>query len=348
MKHQSEAIIEFYRQLALLVRSGLELPGGMRAMAASCQDANFGAALTAMSQDLERGASLADAMAAQRRFFPKFHEQLIRGGEHAEVLPEALEEVGRISMQVFRLEEKMKESAAYPLFTSFLAVGLFALICRYHMPEFHEMYTEMTEAAPPLLSAWIFGFSDLLVRVWPLAVFGYVVAAIVAVWLITVEAGHSRGLRKWTARVPGLARMRRHLETARIAAIWGVLFRRNLPLTDTIRTAVDLTDDPALAADLNSFADHSEKGGSVAAFSFSNAVAAALGDVLAHVPGRQLATEFEAMADHYRERAETAGRWATLRWQMIMMATMALIVTLIIMGVFLPLLQLIQYMTWDM
>ena len=83
-------IVEFYEQLALLVRARLPLPEGLRQLSRELTSPELRGAIARMGESTARGSTLSEALAFHPSLFHPFHRRLIASAEHTGALAETL------------------------------------------------------------------------------------------------------------------------------------------------------------------------------------------------------------------------------------------------------------------
>ncbi|NLF18220.1 MAG: hypothetical protein GX595_13365 [Lentisphaerae bacterium] len=344
---RDDDLSEFYRELALLARSELPLPESVEALAAGCADRGFRHALGLVAGELRRGVPLAEAMAGQERFFPAFHRALIRGGEHAGALPEALHEVAEVARRSRAMALDFREIMAYPLVTTWFAITVMLLMMHLYLPSFGQDIQALLEGPLPPFSAALFALASWHRAHGPLVLLIYLVVLGATLWLLSDLRPARRALGRLLRALPGTRRVVSCLDLSRVCGVAGVLMRRGTPLPDVLAAAAPMAEDPALAERLQACRRQCEQGRSLADSLDGDGLPATLILSLRHTREADLPDELEAMRDHYLHLAESTARRVGLLWQVGAILGMALAAGAVILAMFLPMIELYSRMVAD-
>ena len=122
----ADDFIAFNQQLAHLTSAGLPVEQGLRLIAQDMRSGRLAATIRRVSEELERGRTLAEAFEAHRGKFPTLYARIIDAGVKSANLPGVLLNLGRHLDLVHRLRAALWRAAAYPLVVLF-AVALVML-----------------------------------------------------------------------------------------------------------------------------------------------------------------------------------------------------------------------------
>ena len=132
----------FLRQLALVLQSGLPLLQAMELLRQRLDKKLHGVCLH-LYQLLRHGASLAEAMAKEPKFFPELTVQLVQAGELSGQLGEVLEELADYYQQQEQLRSFLFKAALYPLLLLAATFGVLLFFLVYVLPILASVYRGM-------------------------------------------------------------------------------------------------------------------------------------------------------------------------------------------------------------
>ena len=341
----TDEVLEFYRELSLLTRSSLPLPESIDALASGVARRDFRTALRSVAEETRRGAPLADALSSQPRYFPSFHAALIRAGEHAGALPEALHEVAEIAHRNRTMGLDFREIIAYPAVTIGFALSVLMLMMIYYLPDFGRDMGELLEAPLPPVSAALFAVSDIVSRHRVVAGTSWALILGGGLWLFSGTRGARNALQRILRHLPGTRQVVECLDLARVCGISSVLIARDTPMPDVMSIAASMTESPTLAEQLHGIARQCEQGhGWNDESAFAN-LPKTLALALRHTPEENLAREMEAMCEHYLDVATARAKKTGLLWQMGALLVMALLAGGVVITLFAPMIELYWRMT---
>jgi len=341
---QSEQAIEFYRQLALLVRADMPLPESVAGLA-STAGSRFSDVLCEVATQLESGQSLADSLRPHKRHFSDFHVHLVQAGEAAGTLPQTLHELSVLARREMSLATRLRDASIYPAVTSVFAVTLLLALMRFYMPGLSEEVRTMTEAAPPLLSSCLFALSRAVVNCWPAVVPCYLALLAGVVWILTGAPSANRCLRRALGIFPWGKELNISLDLARICGTSSALISHHTPLPDVLAVAAGLTTNPLLAGNLVAAKRKCENGVKTEDVELpGNGLANQLWTALSHLDTSEAPDELNAMRDFYVEKADAAARKLGTTWQILAIAGMSLVAGGAVLAMFMPMLQFYRQM----
>ncbi len=238
---RSEGVLEMTRAMAALLPAGLPLSRSLSAVANTTSGA-LAAALATVRTRVERGDTLAIALAEHPTFFPAIYVGVIRAGERSGDLPGAF---ARLSAQLEREEElrnKLLSAAIYPILLGVAGGIAVTVLLLFVLPRFAELL-QGTGATLPRSTAILLGFSALARRFWPIFLAMPVALVFGIAWALKTPEG-SRAYAKLLIRTPALGTFRRHVLASRFARLVGVLLYGGSPLLNALDDTIHSLGDP--------------------------------------------------------------------------------------------------------
>lgn len=141
----------FFKQLALILSSGLSLLQGLELIERR-SDKEVAIVCRRLRSCLERGSSLAEAMAEQPRFFSKLAVALTVVGEESGRLSEILEELAAYYSKQEVLKAVLLKAAMYPIFLLLFSVVVLCFFIGYVLPILGNAYASLQVKPSGLLS----------------------------------------------------------------------------------------------------------------------------------------------------------------------------------------------------
>lgn len=127
------------RQLAVMLRSGVELLEALEIVAASLPGRPIAEALRAAAAALRKGDRLAHALQTNAPFYPNYVYALVRAGEASGRLPRVLEEAARHMAFERRVGRDIQNALVYPAFLVVSGAASVAFLLYVVVPRFAEM-----------------------------------------------------------------------------------------------------------------------------------------------------------------------------------------------------------------
>ena len=287
----SRDLMFFTQELSTLVNSGLPLDRSL----AICKELSGKKKLQDLAdrilQDLKRGKTLADSLAAHPRVFSKLYVNMVRAGEAGGALPLVLERLVEFQQSADELRSYLISSLIYPALLTLVGAASIVVLLNYVIPRFAEIFDEAGRALP-LPTQILLGVSGFTRGYW--WVFVLVLGGL--------GVGFSRllaspGGRLWwdglKLRTAGIGEILKKVEMARIARTLGTLVHNAVPLVQALGIVREISGNRVIAQAIRTVAEGVKRGEGVAR------------------PMRQ-AEVFPPLAVHLIEVGEETGRLDTM------------------------------------
>jgi type IV pilus assembly protein PilC len=205
-----EAVEDFTFHLSGLTEAGVPLLRGLEVLREQTEHPRMQAMIADLEDAIQSGHSLSGAMAQHPAIFSPLYLGIVRSGEVAGSLDQALRRLNEYLEREVALNQKVRSMLVYPVVVvtlSVVGVGLFVV---FVVPAFERVYRS-AGAALPLPTQILVQISHLVRRFWlPGAIVGSVVlwgAGRARVWLTVREA--AAGLVRRIPRVGAVSRLSR-------------------------------------------------------------------------------------------------------------------------------------------
>jgi general secretion pathway protein F len=137
----------FSQQLARLLKAGLPLDRALDILAAIA-GRRAGLVVRRILDRVRDGASLSEAIAAQRGSFPSTYVSMVRAGEAGGALPPVLTRVADFLLRNEAMRQRVVSASIYPAILLVAATISVALVLTVVLPQFEPMFREAGVALP--------------------------------------------------------------------------------------------------------------------------------------------------------------------------------------------------------
>ena len=144
----AQDIIDFTRQLAALLSSGIPLVRCLTAQRGQVSNKGLKYALGEIVASVEAGNKLSDALAEQSHIFPDFYVRMLRVGEATGGLPYVLNQVEDTLQRRKIVTDRVRDAAVYPAFTLLVAVVAAIVLVTYSLPSLSGLLSEVGSDQP--------------------------------------------------------------------------------------------------------------------------------------------------------------------------------------------------------
>ncbi len=159
----AKQLTTFTRQLSTLQDAGLPLLRSLQILEEQLRPSKLKSVLQQVSEDVEGGSSLSEAMAKHPSAFNRLYTKMVNAGEIGGVLDIILQRLAEFMEKAQRLKRKVIGAMVYPVVVVCVAVGIVVFIMVFIIPKFKEIFTEFGVAMPLLtqvlidMSGWMAG-----------------------------------------------------------------------------------------------------------------------------------------------------------------------------------------------
>ncbi len=164
-KIKSKDLVAFSRQFAVMISANLPLVQSLRVVAEQNKNISLKIVLSHISQEVDGGARLSDALAKRPHIFSNFYVSIVRSGETSGKLDEVLTYLADEMERNYDMTSKIKGAMIYPVivFLGLIGIGIFMMI--FIVPRITEVLLQ-TGAELPLATRMVIGISDFLTVFW--------------------------------------------------------------------------------------------------------------------------------------------------------------------------------------
>lgn len=226
-------------ELAMLLHAGLPVDRALEILLGLGETRHLRAPLTAVLSRVRDGASLADALDADRTF-PRLYVSIVRAGEMGGNLEAALRRLADYLAKVAEIREAVLSAMVYPIILLVTAGISIAVILIFVLPQFAPLFAG-TGKPLPIATAVVMTAGDLLARFWWLLVLA-VVAMVLAVRRVLARPGFRRRFDGLVLRLPLIGDLLLKMEMERFSRTLGTLLGNGV----TLPVALGITKDTLL------------------------------------------------------------------------------------------------------
>lgn len=137
----------FFRQIALMLRSGLSLTESMKTVA-KLMSGRLRISIIAMLDDIQTGERLSNAVARHGSFFPTMAEPMIRSAEASGQLDEVMSRIADHMEHKAQLRRQVLTTMLYPVITMLLAIAMFVFLVTGVIPKFAKFFENSAKPIP--------------------------------------------------------------------------------------------------------------------------------------------------------------------------------------------------------
>ena len=333
---KNEELIVFTRQFHTLFKAGLSMDILLSTLTKQTQNKQLQQALMSIQGDIQSGTSLAKAFSKHPRIFDKLYTSMLLAGEEAGILEQVLGELVNVLEKDDKLKREVSSATLYPkIVVGVMCMALYVMLT-FVIPKFAAFYDKF-QAQLPLPTRILMAGSDFASNYW----YVVLVLLVFVVWTFKRWVNSPRGRLKWDLqklRFPVFGNLFQKISMARFGHLFAALYRSGLPLVRSFEVLSQVIGNEAYAREISRFREGLLKGKTIAEvmrqsklFSVIMIETTAIGE-----QSGNLDNMLSAMASHFDLEISHITKNLTTLLEPILLCMMFGMVTLMALGIFLP------------
>lgn len=230
-----EALEQFFRTLAGLLEVRFPLPRAMRFCAGQSRDRRLARALGRVTDALEGGQTLAEALKNEDGYFPDRFVAMIDVGEAANRLPEIVSRAADTLTTEAERRRELRSALIYPAILMAMSLLVLAMMIFYLAPTLMPVFGSAGSEPPAIMLAMI-NIRSVLLSGWPMILAGLAAAAFVSRLLVPPVR---RMLFRVGLRLPVTGAYLRQVNTLGLCQTLVLMLAGGAPLPRAVSTARD-------------------------------------------------------------------------------------------------------------
>lgn len=344
-------LTQFTTQLSTLQDAGLPIVSCLKILEGQLQKGFFKNVLLSVTEDVESGASLSEALAKHPRAFDGLYVNMVRAGEAGGVLDVILARLASFKEKSEKLRRRVKGAAMYPVAVLVVIVLILLFIMTKVVPKFEEVFKGLPGGAEglPSITKVMMRISKWLVE-WYWA---FLLGMMALFWgiprLIGMSAGGRYFLDDMKLRMPIAGSLYRKILVARFTRTFGTLISSGVPILEALDIVKGAAGNAVMAGIIGDVHDAIREGESIAE-PLGNQKVRIFDDLVVNmIDVGEKTGELDKMlikvADNYDEEVDVAVNGLTSLLEPLLIVVMGGAVFAIVLALFLPLLSIIDQLT---
>jgi len=339
-KVEDVELIMFARQMYTISKSGIPLVKGLRGLAASLRNYTFQRALNDIVERLETGVELSTAMRSHPKIFNNLFISMVSVGENSGRLDLIFKQLSEYMERDLNTNKSIKTALRYPMFVLIAVTIAMAIINIKVIPAFAGMFANFG-AQLPLPTRILVGLSDFFVAYW---VYMLVIVVGGTLWFTNYIKTHE-GSRWWGKKKLGLIIVGDIIERASLARYsrsFGLMLAAGLPISNALELCARAIDNNYLGDKIRGIRGGIERGEGLYQTHLVSGMFTPLVLQMISVgeESGQVDVLLAEVAEFYEREVEYDTKLLGDRIEPLMIVIMAGFVTVLALGIFLPM--------WDM
>lgn len=246
------------RQFATLLSSGMTVEETLSALVNQAEGHQVKSVLSGIRAQVMEGRSLADAIATYPRSFPEIYQASVAAGEQSGSLAMVLDRLADFVESRQVLKQRVSIALIYPVILSVVSILIVVGLLTYVVPKVVAVF-ENSGQTLPVLTRILIAIGEFLQQygLWMLGFIALAALALIMVFRMEKPRYH---LHRAILMLPGLRRLSRGLNTARMARTLAIMVGSGVPLLTSMRAAEGVVSNVVLRADLKEAAGEVAEG----------------------------------------------------------------------------------------
>lgn len=250
---KAQELILFTKQLKTMLGAGLSMLEILRVLEQQSENPRLRKVCANMSDAVKRGATISDAMAAQKGVFSELYISMVRAGESAGALPAVLDRLIYIISHEHQVRTDIKSALQYPVIVLVVLGIAFFVLLKFVVPTFAGVFAKAKIALPwPTRTALL--LHDVIGKYWYIT-FGIFFVLFIALYL-WFRTEHGKVTRDaFFLHIPAIGVLLRKAAMSRFASIFSILQASGVPVLTTIDILVGTIGNAAIAKEFRRVQD---------------------------------------------------------------------------------------------
>jgi type IV pilus assembly protein PilC len=339
-----KALTTFTSQLSTLQDAGLPIVRSLKILEGQMERGPFKSTLVEVTEDVESGSPLSDALAKHPLVFDGLYTNMVKAGEAGGVLDVILSRLAGFMEKAAKLRKRVKGAMIYPAVVMVVTLSILLLIMIFVVPKFEAVFRQIPGLGElPAITRGLQAVSKFLVESW------YIVLLVILVIVVGIKAFRRspKGRRffdRLRLRLPILGKLTRKIIVARFARTLGTLIASGVPILEALAICKNTAGNVVLENALEKVHESVREGESIAEPLGQCGI---FDDIVVNmIDVGEETGELDKMlirvADNYDDEVDVAVGALVSVLEPMLIVFMGGAVFLIVLGLFMPLLKIIQ------
>lgn len=337
-------LVVFTRQLAILLDAGLPLIRALRTLESQAKNKVTSNIIGETADYVESGVTFSEALANNKKSFNNLYINMVRAGESAGAMETVLDRLATFMEKTARITKKVKSAMIYPIVVITIATLVTVMLMVFIVPRFKSIFDDLLQGVPlPQLTRMVIQTSNVLMTKLHI-VTAYIVGFAIFIKILakTKKGGYLVDYIKFN--MPLFGTIISKAAISRFTRTLGTLLSSGVPVLNALQIVRDTATNELVRNAIQSTHDAVKEGEGVAASLKETKVFPDMVISMMEV-GEETGKMPEMLvkiSDNYDEEVDNAVDSLTSIIEPLMIVAMALIVGTIVVGMFLPLIKIMQ------
>ena len=330
----------FCRSFVSIIGAGVTVTKALSLLTLQTENKILRAVIEECREQIEKGDTLAEAMARHRDVFTDLFITLVAAGEASGSLEKSFERMAVHFEKDAKLKATVQKASVYPIIVAIVSVVVVMIMMLYVVPQFESMLTELGSSLP-LITVIVVEISRFVQKWW----YAIAVVLVLAVIALKVYKKTQQGellIAELTLRLPLVGNLSTKTASARMARTLSTLVASGVSLINAIEIVSKTMTNVCFKNALEEVSNEVSMGALLSSSLEKTELFPPLVYHMINVGEEtgELDKMLEKIADYYDDEVETATAKLMAALEPMIIIVLALIVGAIVMAVMLPMTQM--------
>lgn len=330
----------FCRQFVSILSAGVSIINALDMLSEQTENKVLSKAIKNVQTSVEKGETLADAMIAEKKIFPRLLIHMVEAGEASGDLETVFERMAEHFEKDTKLKAQVKKAMIYPMVVGCVAIIVIFVMMLVVIPNFVGIFQDMNMELPAM-TRMVIGMSDFVKGKWFLILL--VIAFAVFGFYLTKKSDTGKFfLGKLALKLPLFGKIITKSNSSRFARTLSTLLTAGIPMIEALDITAKTLDNVIAKQVLFTAKDDVIKG-----FPLSNPirVSGVFPPMVCQMikigeESGNLESMLEKLADYYDEEVKIATESLTAVLEPMIIVVLALVVGVLIMAIMQPMMSM--------
>jgi len=231
-KLSTKSLVVFSRQLSTMIAAGIPIIQALDMLQNKADNKRSREIYRSIFENVQKGNSLSDSMAAQRGAFPDLLTNMVKAGELGGTLDQSLFRMSTHFEKEAKLSSKIKSASIYPAILGSISLIVVLLLVTFVLPTITSMFDQ---SLMPTSTKIILAFSHFLINNWIALTIGFILLILGIRFSLKIKSVKI-AFDRLKLRLPIFGKLNRTVYSARCARAFASLYSSGVQTLDMIET----------------------------------------------------------------------------------------------------------------
>ncbi len=253
-------------QLATLLGASIPMSESLVALVDQTEKTKLKVILSQVKEQVNGGATLADAIKDHPKVFDDLFVHMVRAGERTGALDQVLKRLATFSDAQVKLQGSIVAAMAYPILMGFVGVLMLMGLFWGVIPRVRSLFDGLGgEQGLPIVTRFVFAFGDFLTSPWLLAFLVLVALSTVGVRMYIRTPAGRRRFDRFKLTMPIFGKVNRLVAISRFCRTLATLLASGVPIVSALGIVREVLGNVILAEAVDKASENIQEGHSIAA-----------------------------------------------------------------------------------